>query len=139
MANHTSNIKTSICRHCLAPLGNCQNCGDPIIDPQTIVEGILKTSDDKIETITFTIRMLMQEWMCVVPIPDEGRLRVPVTIKNDGKEIIIDGVFKDTGRSDIIVFTLQFSPMKFEVVCIVTIPNDEQTSAPVYLKHRLVK
>lgn len=52
-------------------------------------------------------------------------------------QIIAIGTLKHSEKSDIIVF--KFPLALFEIVCIVTIPEEGTKSAPVYIKFRVIR
>ena len=55
--------------------------------------------------------------------------------RKEDPQVIVTGMLKEGGRSDVIVFTIPLS--LFEIVCIVTVPEDGTKVAPVYLKFRV--
>ena len=52
-------------------------------------------------------------------------------------QVVVMGTLKNGERSDVIVFKIPLS--LFEIVCIVTIPEEGTKSAPVYIKFRVNK
>lgn len=50
-------------------------------------------------------------------------------------QVILSGLLKRGGRSDVIVFTLPLALL--ELTCIVTIPEPGSTVVPVYVKFRV--
>jgi hypothetical protein len=53
---------------------------------------------------------------------------------SDPQQVVM-GTLKNGERSDVIVFKIPLS--MFEIVCIVTIPEEGTKSAPVYVKFRV--
>jgi len=54
--------------------------------------------------------------------------------KNRDPQLILEGQFKQTDRSDIIVFEIPWGPIT--LACIVTVPDEGKDKAPVYVKIR---
>lgn len=61
----------------------------------------------------------------------------PFRKKTDDPQMTVEGTFKQGEKSDIIVFSVPLA--LFEIVCIVNIPNEGQTKAPVYLKFKVAR
>jgi hypothetical protein len=58
-------------------------------------------------------------------------------MKTDDPQIIVTGELKEGAKSDLIVFSLRLA--LFELVCIVNIPPEGETRAPVYCKFKVRK
>lgn len=59
----------------------------------------------------------------------------PIDNRKEDPQQIVTGILKAGGRSEVIVFTIPLA--LFEIVCIVTVPEQGTTVAPVYLKFRV--
>lgn len=55
--------------------------------------------------------------------------------KNRGPQLVLEGEFKQTERSDLVVFEIPWGPIT--LACIVTVPEEGKTRAPVYVKVRV--
>lgn len=55
--------------------------------------------------------------------------------KGTDPQIVVQGHLKSGENSDIIVFSIPLA--LFEIVCIVTIPSEGETRAPVYCKFKV--
>ena len=121
-------------------------------DPQTTVTGRLKPGS-KTEIIVFTIVMDAVEIVAIANIPLEGATEAPVylkwkvknpnemvyttdrPIKTNDLQTIVQGKLKSGENNDMIVATIPLG--LFELVCIINIPFNEMTEAPVYVKWKV--
>jgi len=63
-----------------------------------------------------------------VPYPDT-RIRDP--------QVVVMGTLKESNSSDVITFSVRLA--LFEIVCIVTVPEQGTKTAPVYVKFKVNK
>lgn len=61
-------------------------------------------------------------------------MKIPI---NDDPQITVTSTLKAGEKSDLIIFTIPLA--LFELVCIVVIPPEDKTTAPVYIKFKLKK
>ena len=61
--------------------------------------------------------------------------RKPFTPKKFDPQIIVEGNLRHGPTADVIVFKLRI--LIVDVTCVVTIPPDKETKAPVYVKFRI--
>lgn len=52
-------------------------------------------------------------------------------------QIIVQGTLKEREKGDLITFSIRLG--FFEVVCIVNIPEEGSTTAPVYVKYKIAR
>ena len=61
------------------PMNN-RNHVNKNVDPQIICEGVLSSGENS-DYITFRLRILIVDLVCIVTVPEEGKRRAPVYVK----------------------------------------------------------
>jgi hypothetical protein len=123
-------------------------------DPQTKVIGKLKPGA-KTDIIVFTIELGLFQIVAIANVPFEGTTEAPVYLKwkvkktldpnipfqksdwsNDPQTTVM-GKLKAGEKNDTIVAHIPNVLGLFELICIISIPYEGTTEAPVYIKYKV--
>ena len=125
-------------------------------DPQTIVTGKLKPGT-KTDIIVFTIELGLFQIVCIANVPLEGTTEAPVYCKwkvkkpvdpnvpfqksewTEDPQTTVTGKLRSGERNDTIVAYIPNVLGLFELICVISIPYEGATEAPVYVKYKVKK